>query len=456
MFGADCSPDRRRSSSSRADADLLIVEATLPRPERTGERGHLTPQEAGEHATRRGRQAAGAHPRLGRARRALGPQGGAQRCFDGPIEVAREGAVYTLSAPSRAGRRRHHPCLVDVPRRGPLRELRAHAARDRRAVRRRVRAQPGSRRARGFSPAGRRLLLRTTRRARWSRPTSPGVDIEDVRARDPRAASSLISRRAHGPRGRGPALPADRDRARARSGAWSSSAPTSTPSEARATYEDGILRDRDPARAPGASRPAGPDRGAGGPETAGRASVIEVDQATSRGGRRAGRAPALPDGAAGAAAEGHASPFPNTLTPLAVGQERSVQLVNDVLGGNRMLVMVAVARTRRSRSPARTTSTASASPGVVARMLKVPDGTLRILVQGGQRVRIDEFVATEPVPGRPRSTRRPTSSSPRPSSRRSRATSRPPSRRSSRRCRTCPRSCRSRSRTSTTPRSSAT
>ena len=34
-------------------------------------------------------------------------------------------------------------------------------------------------------------------------------------------------------------------------------------------------------------------------------------------------------------------PFPDTLTPLAIGQERSVQLVNDVLAGNRMLVMVA-------------------------------------------------------------------------------------------------------------------
>ncbi|TML03183.1 MAG: hypothetical protein E6G41_14110, partial [Actinobacteria bacterium] len=30
-------------------------------------------------------------------------------------------------------------------------------------------------------------------------------------------------------------------------------------------------------------------------------------------------------------------PLPDTLTPLAVGQERSVQLVNDVLAGNRML-----------------------------------------------------------------------------------------------------------------------
>jgi len=33
--------------------------------------------------------------------------------------------------------------------------------------------------------------------------------------------------------------------------------------------------------------------------------------------------------------------FPDTLTPLAVGQERSIRLVNDVLGGNRMLAMVA-------------------------------------------------------------------------------------------------------------------
>ena len=33
--------------------------------------------------------------------------------------------------------------------------------------------------------------------------------------------------------------------------------------------------------------------------------------------------------------------YPDTLTPLAVGQERSIKLVNDVLSGNRMLAMVA-------------------------------------------------------------------------------------------------------------------
>ena len=50
-YGADCSPNEQLVEFAR-DTDLLIVEATLPRPERTGIRGHLTPAEAGEHASR--------------------------------------------------------------------------------------------------------------------------------------------------------------------------------------------------------------------------------------------------------------------------------------------------------------------------------------------------------------------------------------------------------------------
>ena len=40
--------------------------------------------------------------------------------------------------------------------------------------------------------------------------------------------------------------------------------------------------------------------------------------------------------------------FPDTVTPLAVGQERSIRLVNEALGSNRMLVMLA-SRTPSSR-----------------------------------------------------------------------------------------------------------
>ena len=88
-------------------------------------------------------------------------------------------------------------------------------------------------------------------------------------------------------------------------------------------------------------------------------------------------------------------PFPETLTPLAIGQERSLQLVNDVLAGSRTLVMVA-SRDPEKEDPGPEDLYPVGVAGVVARMLKVPDGTLRILVHGAQRVVLDEYVTTEP------------------------------------------------------------
>ena len=87
--------------------------------------------------------------------------------------------------------------------------------------------------------------------------------------------------------------------------------------------------------------------------------------------------------------------FPDTMTPLAVGQERSIKLVNDVLGANRMLVMVA-SRDPENEEPGPSDLYEVGVVGVVARMMKVPDGTLRILVQGTQRVRLGPYVAEEP------------------------------------------------------------
>jgi ATP-dependent Lon protease len=87
--------------------------------------------------------------------------------------------------------------------------------------------------------------------------------------------------------------------------------------------------------------------------------------------------------------------YPNTLTPLAIGQERSIKLINDVLAGERMLVMVA-SKDPEIEAPGPADLYRVGVAGTVARMIKVPDGTLRILVQGGQRVRLADFLATEP------------------------------------------------------------
>jgi ATP-dependent Lon protease len=87
--------------------------------------------------------------------------------------------------------------------------------------------------------------------------------------------------------------------------------------------------------------------------------------------------------------------FPDTMLPLAVGQERSIKLVDDVLAGNRMMVMVA-SKESASEQPGSDELYRVGVVGVVARMMKVPDGTVRILVQCGQRVELGDFVATTP------------------------------------------------------------
>ena len=93
-FSADSAPSEALVEFA-ADTDLLFVEATLPRPEREGPRGHLTPQEAGEHA------------RLAGAKRVVlthlsdeldseWARVEAERAYRGPVEVAREGAVFEV------------------------------------------------------------------------------------------------------------------------------------------------------------------------------------------------------------------------------------------------------------------------------------------------------------------------------------------------------------------------
>jgi ATP-dependent Lon protease len=87
--------------------------------------------------------------------------------------------------------------------------------------------------------------------------------------------------------------------------------------------------------------------------------------------------------------------FPETVMPLAVGQERSVELVNDALTHDRLIVMIA-SRAPEVDEPAPDQLHEVGVVGVIARMMRAPDGTLRILVQCAQRVRVTRWVREEP------------------------------------------------------------
>jgi ribonuclease BN (tRNA processing enzyme) len=93
-FSADLAPSDELVEFAR-DTDLLLIEATLPRPEREGPRGHLTPGEAGEHGRRAGAK------RLVLTHYSDELDAGwaeeeAKQAFGAPVQLAREGAVYEI------------------------------------------------------------------------------------------------------------------------------------------------------------------------------------------------------------------------------------------------------------------------------------------------------------------------------------------------------------------------
>ena len=87
--------------------------------------------------------------------------------------------------------------------------------------------------------------------------------------------------------------------------------------------------------------------------------------------------------------------YPQTAIPLTVGQERSIQLVDDVVAGNRMVGLVA-SKDPNLGTPGPDQVQTVGTLAAIHRLFRTPDGTVRLLIQGLQRIRIDEFVETAP------------------------------------------------------------
>jgi ATP-dependent Lon protease len=87
--------------------------------------------------------------------------------------------------------------------------------------------------------------------------------------------------------------------------------------------------------------------------------------------------------------------FPESMTPLAIGQERSIKLIDDVVAGERLLALVA-AKNEDVESPGFDDLYSVGTAAIVHKMIRVPDGTLRILVQGIERLHFEKPVQEEP------------------------------------------------------------
>jgi ATP-dependent Lon protease len=87
--------------------------------------------------------------------------------------------------------------------------------------------------------------------------------------------------------------------------------------------------------------------------------------------------------------------FPASMTPLAIGQERSIQLIDDVIAGDRLLALVTV-ENEEADPPTWDDLYRIGTAAIVHKMIRIPDGSLRVLVQGLKRVAIERPVSDDP------------------------------------------------------------
>ena len=87
--------------------------------------------------------------------------------------------------------------------------------------------------------------------------------------------------------------------------------------------------------------------------------------------------------------------FPFAIIPLTVSRDISVAAVDEALAGNRLL-LVLTQKEPQAEKPQPDELYRTGCVALIMRMLKLPDGTIRILIQGLSRARVDYFTRTEP------------------------------------------------------------
>lgn len=87
--------------------------------------------------------------------------------------------------------------------------------------------------------------------------------------------------------------------------------------------------------------------------------------------------------------------FPGMVAALSVVTERDIKLLNNVLAANRFLALVAQ-KDKDIRGVKQSDLYDYATAAVVLQMLRMPDNSAKMLVQGVSRIKIDEYIQTEP------------------------------------------------------------
>jgi ATP-dependent Lon protease len=87
--------------------------------------------------------------------------------------------------------------------------------------------------------------------------------------------------------------------------------------------------------------------------------------------------------------------FPHMVVPLFVGRPKSIQALEDAMAGDRQLV-VAAQRQAGEEDPTPEDIYDIGTLGTIIQLLRLPDGTVKVLVEGKTRAEILNYAAIDP------------------------------------------------------------
>src|SRR5580658_10283006 len=86
--------------------------------------------------------------------------------------------------------------------------------------------------------------------------------------------------------------------------------------------------------------------------------------------------------------------FPHMIVPLFVGREKSVRALEDVMKDDKQILLL-TQKNAAQDDPTTADIFTVGTIGTVLQLLKLPDGTVKVLVEGGQRARVQSFAENE-------------------------------------------------------------
>jgi len=86
--------------------------------------------------------------------------------------------------------------------------------------------------------------------------------------------------------------------------------------------------------------------------------------------------------------------FPHMIVPLFVGREKSVRALEEVMNGDKQIMLVAQ-KEAGEENPVADDLYKTGTLGTVLQLLKLPDGAIKVLVEGGSRAHIQHFTESD-------------------------------------------------------------